>query len=199
MKKEKTIKGFKGFNKDLTCNDFQYKEGETFEMDGTPERCGRGFHFCTEPLDILRYYNPANSVFHYVEGFGEGSTDNDDSKIAVSKIKIGAKISIADFVKLSFEAILKRCKDNKTSNSGYRSMASTVGLYSKAETLIDNSIACAVGYKNQVKGSLNSWIVCAEWDMDAKNILCVKSVKVDGKKILADAWYEIVNGKFVKA
>ncbi|NMB83301.1 MAG: hypothetical protein GYA14_15945 [Ignavibacteria bacterium] len=108
MKKEKVTKGFKAFNKDLTCRGFQYKEGETFEMDEEPVRCECGFHFCTEPLDVFQYYPPADSVIHHVEGFGEGSTDNEDSKIAVSKIKIGAQIGLPEFVKLSIDAILKR-------------------------------------------------------------------------------------------
>ena len=116
MKKEKTIKGVKGFNKNLTCQGFQYKEGEIHKMNGDPIKCEKGFHFCTEPLDILAYYDPANSEFHYVEGYGKSSTDESDSKIAVSKIKIGAKISIAEFVKLSFEAILKRFRKNENSS-----------------------------------------------------------------------------------
>ena len=184
MKKEEVIKGYKGFNKDLTCNGFQYKEGEIFEMKGDPKKRERGFHFCTEPLDILRYYNPAESVFHHVEGYGKSSTDNDDSKIAVSKIKIGAKISIAEFVKLSFEAILKRCKNNviensgdssMASNSGYRSMASNSGDSSMAsnsgdssmaEVLGENSIAIIWGVDCKAKASLGSWICLSEWVME---------------------------------
>ena len=32
-----------------------------------------------------------------------------------------------------------------------------------------------------------------------REILCIKSAKVDGKKILANTLYELINGKFVKA
>ena len=111
MTKEKITKGYKGFDKDLKCRDFQYKEGETYETDQKPVRCTEnGFHFCTEPIDVFGYYDPANSIFHEVEGFGETSTDNSDSKIAVSKIKIGAEISLFDMVKIGVDMILKRCK-----------------------------------------------------------------------------------------
>ena len=36
MKKNKLI-GFKGFNKDMTCKGFQYKEGKTYKMEEEPE------------------------------------------------------------------------------------------------------------------------------------------------------------------
>jgi hypothetical protein len=34
---------------------------------------------------------------------------------------------------------------------------------------------------------------------DNYNVLCVKTVKVDGKKIKADTWYKLEGGKFVIA
>ena len=69
MKKENVIKGFKGFDKDLKCRDFQYEVGKEYETDKKPIRCTEnGFHLCTEPLDVLSYYDPANSIFHEVLG-----------------------------------------------------------------------------------------------------------------------------------
>jgi len=154
MKKENPIKGFKGFDKALKCRDFQYKESEVYETKEKPVRCTEnGFHFCTEPLDILIYYDPANSVFHHVEGYGDVSKDNNDSKIAVSKIKIGAKIGISEFVKLSFEAIFKRCKDNMASNSGDRSMASNSGYSSMASNSGYSSMASNSGYRSMASNS----------------------------------------------
>lgn len=41
MKKNKII-GFKGFNKDMTCRDFQYEEGKTYKMEEEPEICKKG-------------------------------------------------------------------------------------------------------------------------------------------------------------
>lgn len=80
MKKQENeiIKGFKGFDKNLKCRDFQYKEGETYEIKETPVRCTEnGFHFCEYPLDVFNYYSPAESVFHEVEGSGQwGSKRN---------------------------------------------------------------------------------------------------------------------------
>ena len=198
--KEKITKGIKGFNKDLTCKGLQYKEGETFKMEGDPERCKRGFHFCTEPLDLFSYYDPANSVYHYVEGYGKTSKDKEDSKVAVSKIKIGAKLSIAEFVKLSFEAILKRCKDNKIENSGDSSMASNSGYRSSIEVIGEKSLAIGFGIDNKARASLGSWICLAEWIErdDGWQLKTVKTAKIDGEKLLPNTWYILKNGRFIK-
>lgn len=37
------ITSYKGFNKDMTCRDFQYKEGEIYE-EPSAKACERGFH-----------------------------------------------------------------------------------------------------------------------------------------------------------
>lgn len=60
------MKAYKGFNADMTCRDFQYKEGETYTEDNA-ELCSKGFHACEDPVDCFAYYDPAKSVFHKVE------------------------------------------------------------------------------------------------------------------------------------
>lgn len=57
----KTIKGYKGFDKDLKCRDFQYKIGETYETDNV-KTCNNGFHFCENPFDVFKYYAPCNKM-----------------------------------------------------------------------------------------------------------------------------------------
>ena len=219
MTKEKITKGYKGFDKDLKCRDFQYKEGETYETDQKPVRCTEnGFHFCTEPIDVFGYYDPANSIFHEVEGFGETSTDDSDSKIAVSKIKIGAEISLFDMVKIGVDMILKRCKKDTEKlikdssaavnsgdrsaavNSGDSSAAVNSGDRSAAEVTGKHSIACGFGIENKAKGSLGCWLVLTEWVHEGEwQIKNLKSVKVDGKKIKADTWYMLKDNKIIEA
>lgn len=41
----KIITGYKGFDRDWKCRDFQYEVGKTYEIEGEPELCERGFHF----------------------------------------------------------------------------------------------------------------------------------------------------------
>lgn len=47
---------YKGTNKDMKCRGFQYKLGETVEMDGPIEVCKSGFHACEEPIDVFDHY-----------------------------------------------------------------------------------------------------------------------------------------------
>jgi hypothetical protein len=53
-KQENVIKGFKGFDKDLKCRGFQYKEGEEYETDQKPVRCtSSGFHCSCGDIESL--------------------------------------------------------------------------------------------------------------------------------------------------
>ena len=49
------MKGYKGFNKDLTCRGKQYTENTVFEEESA-EICKSGMHYCENPFDVLNYY-----------------------------------------------------------------------------------------------------------------------------------------------
>ena len=102
------IKSYKGFNKDMTCcpgtKPFRYEEGKEYE-ESSAQACDHGFHACEMPLDVFKYYDPAKSVYHEVEQSGELSRSGDDSKVASSKIKIGARLDIAGLVKAQIEYV----------------------------------------------------------------------------------------------
>ena len=98
------MKGFKVFNSDWTCRDFQFEVGKTFTEDVTPVCCDRGFHFCTKAADCFRYYSfdPDNKVAE-VEALGDIDTNNDDSKCSTNKIHIIREITwqeVLDLVNL---------------------------------------------------------------------------------------------------
>ncbi len=50
------FKAFKAFDRDLSCLNFLFKEGETYEIPGVPILCRRGFHFCKDLILTLEYY-----------------------------------------------------------------------------------------------------------------------------------------------
>ena len=171
---EELIKGVKGFNTDMTCQGFQYKEGETFKTDKAPIRCtNNGFHFCENPLDVFRYYPPSTSVYLNVEGSGQVDRKPEDSKIAVSQIKIGGSISLAGMIKFGIEYILRKVDkdkakqtssgdnstaassgDNSTAaSSGYRSTAASSGDSSTAASSGDSSTAASSGYRSTAASS----------------------------------------------
>lgn len=123
------MKAYKGFNKDMTCRDFQYEEGKEYTTDKA-KLCENGFHACEDPIDCLHYYSPANSEFHEVEIHDNGERKNDDSKIVGTKIKIGAKIDIPIIAKAHFEYVKEKCVNYDT--GGYCS--ALTGGYSSALT-----------------------------------------------------------------
>ena len=75
---EPSLKGYKAYDENLRCRDFQYEIGTTYHIpvDKHPIRCGSvGFHWCENPLDTWRYYDITNSKFTTVEATGEHSRD----------------------------------------------------------------------------------------------------------------------------
>ena len=106
------------------------------------------------------------------------------------------------------------------SATGYKSGASATGDYSCASATGNcscasatgdcsgasagkGSVALSVGRDTRAKGSLGSWIVltqCHKSEEDGQDYIdLVKVAKVDGKRIKADTWYTLKEGKFVIA
>ena len=111
--KEDAVKYYKGFNRDMTCRGFQYKEGETYTTDEA-KLCQSGFHACENPLDCFSYYNPSESVYHEVE-LSDVSEEksNDDTKVVAKKIKVGAELSVRDLCKAHFEFVKSKTVTSK--------------------------------------------------------------------------------------
>ena len=161
----KVIKSYKGFNKDMTCRGFQYKEGKEYETSRAVV-CNEGFHACEHPLDCLGYYPPNTSVYHEVEQTGEFSSDSGsrDSKIASTKIKIGAKLSIAGLVQAAIDftksktVIMQDATGDygassatgykgASSATGYKGVSSATGNCGASSATGDYGASSATGYK----------------------------------------------------
>ena len=220
-----TIKSYKGFNKDMTCRGFQYEEGKEYETDEA-KVCEKGFHACEYPLDCFSYYNPAESVYHKVEQSGEISKhkdEYDDTKLASTKIKIGAKLSIAGIVQAAIEYTSSRAKKESDSDSrkgassatgdygassatGNCGASSATGYKGASSAKDKDSIAVAWGYHGKAKGVLGSYLVLADWEGDECNywtqdrwsLKGAKMVRVDGEKIKENTFYTMVNGEIVE-
>ena len=203
---------YKGFNKDMTCRGFQYEEGKEYEQKGKISACNNGFHACEYPLDCFSYYYPASSVYHEVEQSGEISKDGSDSKVASSKIKIGAAINIAGLVKASIEYIKERADKTKGNHSseenkansatGYGSANLTTGADSENDGAGQANISVGWGRNNKCKGAKGSYLVLSEWgDWDGEKypLVGAKMIRVDGKRYKADTFYKLEDGKVVEA
>jgi len=144
------MKAYKGFNKDMTCRGFQYKEGGEYETDRA-KVCESGFHACENPLDCFAYYHPAEgSVFHEVEMGGDIQRGDDDTKCAATKIRIGARVTLAGMIKAGLDFVFAKVKKSKTpaATSGDLSTAATSGDLSTAATSGDLSTAATSGYRS---------------------------------------------------
>ena len=97
------MKAYKGFNKDFTCRGFQFEEGKEYEEEKAV-LCEKGFHACTNPLDVLNYYNDMEGKYCEVELY-EVSNDKkeNDSKICGKRIKINAEIGFVGLFKMGIE------------------------------------------------------------------------------------------------
>ena len=143
-KMENKIKSYKGFHKDMTCRDFQYKEGGEYE-EKRADVCNSGFHACEYPLDCFYYYSPNCSVYHEVEQEGEFSKrNNGDSKIASTKIKIGAQINIAGLVKAAIEYTTERVKKEANADESHGASSAT-GDYGASSATGDKGASSATG------------------------------------------------------
>ena len=229
MSDEKKIKAIKGMDSEAKCRGFQYEVGKTYEIpENEVEMCEKGFHAIDGdecPLKVFDYYAPAinGKASRYFEVTLSGKTDKKEEKVVGSKIEIGAEIGIPGLVKAHIEWVKRHLiKDDKpgahkdgersdasntgnyssASNTGYQSSASNTGNYSSAEVSGKESVAIVTGKGSKARGAKGCWLVLTErgdWDGETYPILGMKAVKVDGKKIKENTWYELKGGKVKEA
>ena len=187
----------------MRCKDFQYEIGKEYETERA-EICEEGFHACEFPLDVLRYYNPADSRFCEVELDANEQT-RDNSKRVGKKIKIGAEIGLSGLVKAGVKFILEKAdfENAKATNTGNCSAATNTGNRSAATNTGDcsvatvegkESIAIVTGNGSKASGKRGCWLVLTERD-NKNHVLGVQAVKVDGETIKEDAFYTLSGGK----
>lgn len=153
------MKAYKGFNADMTCRGFQYKEGETYHED-IADLCHKGFHACERPLDVLAYYSPNSSVYHEVELDDVSEQREEDSKVCAKFIKIGAKVDIATLVEATVDYTVSKCNPVKSQHAKKdRGAASATGWNGAALATGDRGAASATGRMGAA--SATGWISAA--------------------------------------
>ena len=136
---------YKGFDKDLKCQDFQYETGKKYSEESA-EICEKGFHACEFPLDVFRYYAPSDSRYCEVDLDANDQKSNDSKRVGKS-ISIKAEIGIAGIVKAGVEYIKNQVdwNNDKKTNTGNRSAATNTGYRSAATNTGDCSAATNTG------------------------------------------------------
>ena len=148
------MKGYKGFDKDFKCKDLQYEVGKTFTHTGEVLLCSSGLHFCENPLDVLRYYQPATSRYAEVEAEGVSENKEDDSKRVSSSLHVKAEITLSALIGIGVKFLLN--KTTTVPTSGYYSHAATSGNSSPAATSGYSSHAATSGNYSPAATSGNS-------------------------------------------
>ncbi|EHU1120903.1 hypothetical protein KY357_000885 [Salmonella enterica] len=163
----KEIVTFKGFNKDLTCRDFQFAIGETFHHDGKVEACGSGFHACECPFDVFSYYPPAESRYAETISFGVIDREEEgDTKIASASITIKSELTLPQFIQRGIEWIWSKIDKSleqqimtgdwsAATNTGNRSAATNTGNRSAATNTGDWSAATNTGNQSAATNTGN--------------------------------------------
>ena len=105
-----TITSYKGFDKDLKCQGFQFALGQTFTHEGPVKSCSSGFHACEHPLGVFAYYAPASSRFALVEQSGDLSRQGNESKVASQVITVKEELDLSDLTRAAVEYTFSRAK-----------------------------------------------------------------------------------------
>ena len=209
------MKSYKGFDQNLRCRDYQYEIGKEYE-EPKAVACERGFHACEMPLEVFAYYPPSTSRYCEVEQGGELSKHDEDSKVASTKIKIGAEIGIPGLVKAQIEYVKQHCTNDCNAEAGKpatagdrgaatagRYGAATAGHYGAATsrgsvTVGENGVGTVRGDNVRIRGGMGAVLVCAVESHNGYDVISWAAAVVDGEDIKADTWYTVQDGKFVE-
>ena len=188
------MKGYKGFEKGLICRGKQYAENTVFEEEKAVI-CNSGMHFCENPFDVLDYYDLVRddgsfNDFAEVEALAEAKTD-DNKKFCTTKLKVGAKLTFAGFIKACVAFVLEKTTvdvpDSKVNDkdesvissksrkaqigsSGYSAKIGSSGDYAQIGSSGDSAQIGSSGYSAQIGSSGDS----AQIDSTGKNavVMC---------------------------
>ena len=194
--------GYKAFNPGMICRGKQYEENAVFE-EPEAKICNTGMHYCKNPFDVLEHYGFVNdnaeiNEFAEVEALADEKTD-DGRKFCTTKLKIGAKLSIHNFVNAFVEFTLKRTNgESAATNTGNQSAATNTGYQSAATNTGKDGVAVSWGRRGKARGEKGCYLVLAEYD-DSNNLVCAKMEKVDGERIKENTFYTLKNGEFAVA
>ena len=173
-------------------------------------------HFCKNPFDVLDYYDLVNedgsfNEFADVESLAEAKTD-DKKKFCTTKLKVGAKLSFAGFVKVCVDFVINKTSFSvdELSESDMNVIVSkekgekigSSGNSAQIDSTGEDSVICCAGHGSCVKAKKGSWITLAEWEFSKEKDRyvpkCVKTVFVDGETVKEDTWYTMRDGEIVE-
>lgn len=193
------MKTYKGTDKDMRCyNGFQYELGKTVEDDGAVVCGDKGFHSCEAPFDVLRYF-PNGKGNRYFEADADGAISRDETGdtsllLVSSKLTLKTEIGFAGLVKAQIDYTREKATSGNAGGDGSNLAGGDWSNLAGGESSL---LACRNG---RAKGGLNSVIVLTQWEWhdNVYTPTAVKAEIVDGERIKADTWYELVDGELAE-
>ena len=151
------MKGYKGFRKGLVCKGKQYAENTVFEEEEEAVICKKGMHFCENPFDVLDYYGFVDekgsmNEFAEVESLNDTYT-NDDKKYCTTKLKVGAKLSFAGFIKTCIDFVIENTQFEVGSDENDENVICSKGKGAKIGSSGDSAKIGSSGYSAQIGSS----------------------------------------------
>ena len=145
-------KGYKIFEKDMTCRGKQYAEFTEYTEDKA-EMCNCGMHFCQNPMDVLDYYDLLDdecNVRPIAEVYGE-DVETDGVKSVTKRLRVGVKFSLGSWIKACIEFLFEKSKTSVESDD--RDIQSSNDKYAKLAASGDGAKLAASGYGAKLAAS----------------------------------------------
>ena len=197
------MRAYKAFNRQLRCREFQFAEGEEYEVEGKPILCKHGFHFCKDLVLTLEYY-PAeiitNNLYAEVEILGDTEFEKPTChKGVTNRMKIVRVIPDEEILALvdGDSNSGDRNSGNRNSgnrNSGDRNSGNRNSGYNNSGN--GNSGNGNGGNGNSGNGNSGGWngaSHCAG-HFNSKN---PKSIRVFNKKCPVEIWNSATKPRFI--
>lgn len=169
---------YKGFRPGLICRDYQFVMG----LNTTAEaNCAHnGFHCAEDPLDCLSYYSDMeHSEYYLVCPGGDIDEDENDSKIACTELTIIKKLEREEFFLHALAYMVDH--PGREWNRKVR----------KCQGKAQYGYAVVRGVDPVASGSKGDILAFAKETPDGGKIVQIALVRVDGKKIKPNTWYDI--------
>lgn len=165
--------GYKGYlsNMKSVYSDFQYKENTIFSEEAEPSLCSKGFHFCTEPLEVLAYYPLINennltlNKYSMVEALRETYHSRKNSKSCTNKIKILSNITFEELVKKQentdrltgstkpYDIVVNNSNNSIVASTGFQSCITTFKSFAQIHSAGPDTLICCNGVRSRIYSS----------------------------------------------
>lgn len=156
------IEGYKIFNKDLTCRDFQFEIGKRNKLDNDNEleECKNWFHFCKYPSGVWNYYRKGRIFkIRAYEVLETQQTPGANYKMICREIELVEEIEITDISNTGYCNVghynSGNCNSGDFNSGNYNKGEDNIGDFNSGYNNIENHNTGHGNIGNYHSGSLN--------------------------------------------